>query len=299
MSYEAKLAEAQRIVEAHNTSIGPGQNNGTVNWETILGKIHQIGGTSEDNLKSMTWEDLQECGLPKLLARRIANEVFRQKDAPAAPKPYIGPMTEMRVATLNATALLGIFDPEGEVNPAVTKRLMELSSGKPFIVYELDGTVNVPASVDLLKEIRRGEPAREQVTVGHTVVRPRPANYVPRELVNENPLFPKTALRSDDSCPISGRSYKGIALRPRQVMYLALQTKELTIQGKEDIHNMLDKLDGRTEEQMNLFLSTRYPKAVLLLNEMELAGKNLPLRVTTGSAEDNRKEDPFGKHVRT
>lgn len=298
--YEAKMAEAQRIVDAHNVALPEG-SEAKIDWTAVSGKIKTMGGTSVENLRSMTWEDLQECGLPKLLARRIANEIFRQKEeAPKKPGLSI-PLTETRVAAMSGRALLEVFDPTGETNPAVTKRLAELSFGKPFVVY-VDGKVDVNVSDTLLRELRRGEPARDQYTIPGTskVVQPRKAVWVLRSHQDENPLFPKTALREDETCPYSGRSYKGVPLRVRQVLYLALQTKELDCSNPKEAHDILDRIDGRTPEKMLEFVTTRYPKAVLLLQELEDKGQTLPLRITPKEdSSTDRKENPFGKHFQS
>ena len=81
-----------------------------IDINNVIKKIKQHGGTTEDALRELTWEDLQECGLPKLLARSIANNVFRAPQAATSasstptnftvkldsgPKP-VGQMTKKR-----------------------------------------------------------------------------------------------------------------------------------------------------------------------------------------------------------
>lgn len=205
----------------------------------------------------MTWEDLQECGVPKLLARRIANECFRTPIKTPKEKEFKIPLTETRVAGMTVFELLRAFDPSGETNSFVTKRLTEVSFGKPFIIY-VDDKVDVEASTQLLKEIRRKEPPRKYLDVGGVLREPKTATWVKTELFNENPLIPGTALREDDTCPTTGRSWKGIELKPRQIIFLAVsKTHELSVATVTQIQDVMDKFEGRSQESLYQLLVTR------------------------------------------
>lgn len=79
-SYDHKVTAAQAIVEEHNSHIDDADSESHLSWDDILIKLKKMGGTTEETLREMTWEDIQDCGVPRILARRIANQVFRQND---------------------------------------------------------------------------------------------------------------------------------------------------------------------------------------------------------------------------
>lgn len=51
-------------------------------WGPMASKLMEMGATTLESLRSATWEDLERCGFPPIIARRIANEVFRKISLP-------------------------------------------------------------------------------------------------------------------------------------------------------------------------------------------------------------------------
>ena len=72
MTLNSKLAGARAILEAHNNS----SSTKSVDVEAFFTNLTNMGGSSEDTLSAASWEDLEECGAPRILARRIAT-LFR------------------------------------------------------------------------------------------------------------------------------------------------------------------------------------------------------------------------------
>lgn len=52
-----------------------------IDAEKFVEKIVVYGGVSDEMLRQCFWEDLENCGLPRLLARKVAG-VFRATDVP-------------------------------------------------------------------------------------------------------------------------------------------------------------------------------------------------------------------------
>lgn len=76
--YQRKLQEAKRLIDTHNYLRKPTLNDTRVVYEDFLSQLVEMGGTSDEMLRSVTAEDLQSvCKLPVLLARRMA-EIFQQ-----------------------------------------------------------------------------------------------------------------------------------------------------------------------------------------------------------------------------
>ncbi|TFH47690.1 MAG: hypothetical protein E4G89_07530 [Methanothrix sp.] len=78
-AYERKLNEAKRLIDTHNYLRKPCPDDTRVVHEEFLARLVAMGGTSDEMLKRVTAEDLQEvCGLPVLMARRLA-EIFSEE----------------------------------------------------------------------------------------------------------------------------------------------------------------------------------------------------------------------------
>jgi hypothetical protein len=76
--YQRKLQEAKRLIDTHNYLRKPCPDDTRVVHEEFVAKLIAMGGTSDEMLKRVTAQDLQEvCGLPVLMARRLA-EIFRE-----------------------------------------------------------------------------------------------------------------------------------------------------------------------------------------------------------------------------
>jgi hypothetical protein len=162
--YAEKMAAARAIIDQHNSTL-PADDPTHLDWSKIEASLRQLGATTEAALTHLTWEDLREAGIPKIMARMIANEVFRRPQSPTPTptdtRPSGRPITEMRAAAMSFTELLSAYDPSGETHPAVSKRLVELAGDKPFIIFAEDNTVLPNLSAKLLREIRQGDPPRE------------------------------------------------------------------------------------------------------------------------------------------
>lgn len=81
--YSNKLWAAAQIVEEYNTQIEAEGLGKSVDVMGFIGKLQNAGGLADELLRQCTWEDLENCGLPRLMARKVA-KVFRtnQVDPP-------------------------------------------------------------------------------------------------------------------------------------------------------------------------------------------------------------------------
>lgn len=75
--FQHKLDEAKRLIDTHNYLRKPTLNDNRVVYEEFLSRLIEMGGTTEEMLRSVTADDLHSvCGLPVLMARRLA-EIFQ------------------------------------------------------------------------------------------------------------------------------------------------------------------------------------------------------------------------------
>jgi len=136
--------------------------------------------------------------------------------------------------------LVEVYDPE-EPESAVGKRLKDISKGQPFIVFAEGRMIDVETTYKLLSELKAGYPeGRKDIDVGGKTKKVYNLGYLPENYADENPLYPGRALRIDNTCDQTGRSWEGVPLIVRQLIRVALDRGELKIDKIDDAHNAID-----------------------------------------------------------
>jgi len=167
-----------------------------------------------------------------------------------------------------------------EADSAVTKRLKDIAGVQNFIVFDGD-KVNVEETFKLLLELNDGYPQRPQIQVGGVWKKVHPIGYRPDNLADENPIYHGLALRSDGTCDHTQRSWAGIGLRTRQLVYLAVKSGEIQV-NVDSVHNLLDMLELPDGEKQ---LERRCPKACIKYSELADLGTLPALKVSKRPAE--------------
>jgi hypothetical protein len=266
MSYELKIERVKDIVEQHNEEI---KEEG-VNFISFLEKLKKMGGTSEDALKAISWEDLQECGLPKIIARRVAH-LFRQ-DSNSAEHNYI---SINKLYSMSIEQIIEKYDPYGEDGP-ISHRLKEISGDNPFIIFDNNGKVLIEPSASLLKEIKSGLSPVETYFVDGKPFDVYRIGESPSVYVDENPLYPGRELRSNEVCDKTGKSWKGVPLKIRQIIYISIKiTKEFKIDLISDAYTILNRIVDSTDFGSK-YIENCFPQSVKKYNELCKIG-GLPL----------------------
>lgn len=285
--YEAALS----VLRSHNEALTkdakePKSVPGYVDPEEFLACIKAAGGTSEERLKRFSYEDILECLpaikqggreiKPRILAKDLA-AIFRGKDDDTSKLVSNRPISSHKADRMTLQELVQYFDPE-EFNGPVAKRLLDISRGEPFIVFdnELTRAVNQKTTTQLLLELKSGYPkGRESITVDNSIKKVFKIGELPDFYVDENPLYVGRPLRPDGTCDQLNRSWEGVTLEIRQLIRLALKVGELSIDGtsgRERAHDILDMaLAGDTVK-----LRQRYTKAAVAFDEAARNG-NLPM----------------------
>jgi len=281
--YVSRINEFSKILEEYNEAI---KNDGTIlNIETIIKNIKSQGGISLKYLKELTWEDIEACGVPRLLAKQTA-KIFRKEELPQTSN-----VTNNKAANMSYLELIQNYDPNND--NAVAKRLLEASKGKKFIVFNRDKTINHEQSLTLLKELKEfGE--RNSVYIENEIHKTYKVGDNPNLIYHINPLAPYHNLRpSDETCTVSGRSWQGIPLVIRQLVYLAVNQKEIVVSNVKDIHHVLDLIENSTFQK----LAVRFEKAALefkTLSEENRLPSLTTNQTTFGMTTDKQsKNDPF------
>lgn len=292
MALQDRYDAALSIIREHNEAMGPleGDNKppGYIHPDVFLQNVKFAGGTSEDRLKGMSYEDILGCmpdGLthikPVAVAKDIAKAFRGKEEVPGADKGYV---SAKRVERMQPRELIDAFDPE-EPDNAVGKRLREGARGEPFIVYQDGGlrTIDAAATLSLYLEVKKGYDGRKTYQAAPGDVRPvYRVGDLPDDLVDENPLYRNRPLRPDGTCDQTGRSWEGVPTPVRQLVRLVIEsgTSELNIDRANDLIDLAIDRDGRTK------LVDRYQVAALRFNELERSGGlprlKMPLKATAG-----------------
>lgn len=285
-TYQSLLDAAKAIVGEHNA-----QNpTPLLDWTKTETRIKSQGGTTIEALRQATWEDLQDCGIPRILARRIT-AVFRDTSATDTATTKV--LKPSQVAAMTFAELFSHYDPTSERYPVVAARLKEEAAGRKCVVFNADNTVNVEQSTRLLRELKDGFPETEKTTVGGRVYRVWRVGETPNLYFNENPLYPGQPLRSGEVCDKTNRSWVGIDPAIRQLVYLAVKnTREIAINSVDDAHRVLDMLSQPDAADK---LAARYSTAALLLQDLT-ARQQAPSLLIPRNGSSQKPNDPFTAH---
>ena len=250
--------------------------------EQFKSQLVKLGGIDDAVLKLCTAADLQSVGLPVLVARQV--EAVFKGDSTSSD----GYVSDKSAARMRWEELLARYNPEED--NAISKKLKEVSSGQPFIVY-VDGNVDVEASTTLLKELKKGFPPRKVYVKDGKPCHICKVGEVLNQLLDENPLYPGRALRPDGTCDQTNRSWAGTTLKVRQLIYLAVARGELKV-TLDKAHDVLDIVVGSTDDPVvQKILARRYPQSVLDYETAAMSGKLPSLKLSQTKLA--KAGDPF------
>jgi len=276
MSVESMFTRIRVILAEHNAAIGGAGQPGFVEPSDFESCIKMMGGTNEDRLKRMSYEDILQClphsqtktGVkitPTPLAKDIA-AIFRGKDEEnETRRPVIG----LRAERMTIEELVKAFDPEESTN-AVAKRLKEISRGEPFVVFSEGRIVDVVTTTELLKEVKAAYPGRTKIQIGNQIKAVYKIGSLPDAMADENPLYPGRVLRPDGTCDQTGRSWRGIPLGVRQFIRVAVSIGDIKV-TMEAAHSVLDLIMNPNFDEISK-LSERYQNAAIEFDRLSKSG---------------------------
>jgi len=108
-----------------------------------------------------------------------------------------------------------------------------------------------------------------------------------------NPLYPSRPLRSGEECDQTGRSWLGVDMDIRQLLYIAIcSSGELNIKTVADANDVMDRV--MTKDCTLDTLRPRYPHASQLFDEQEKQGKLPLMKIKLGGSSNSKSNNPFG-----
>lgn len=282
MSYDDKMGQIRALIEQFNAALDEADRLAV---DEILKKIKKAGAVNEETLQSATWEDFEKAGLPRILARRVAE--LARVTQPGEAKF----VTSKRAERMTLNELVEAYNPDEAIEGPVTTRLKSYSSGKRCLVLNDDNTVDVETTVALLTEVSRGYAEREvyETKAGKLRVPLRFGDKTDA-IADENPVFRGEALRPDGTCQRTNLSWAEVPLEVRQLVYLVAIDPSLSPIASPDIAMKLH--DYATEGK----LQKRYQSIAAKLAELEKLGKAPALKVSMRPVAAG-KNDPFAGGV--
>lgn len=268
MSLENKFELISKSLKDHFESLSLEDKS-----EELLQKIKLLGGTSEENLKELTSEDLEKMGIPTLLSRKISKMV-NPEQAPSndnLEKQIVimdnNPVT--MAARLKPEELVAEFDPNDPSSPFGV-RLKELSDDQKFLVYDDTGSLLVGASARNLREILEGYPSRETIVVEDNLRECYSVGNMPSRYADQHPMF------KDQLLYPNGESQRHVPwvqldLDIRKFVSVARENDEMKLKSKSEERPFFDSLNGKSLQD----LFKEYPSIAVIYNELEGSG-NLP-----------------------
>lgn len=302
MTLQSRFDAALAIIREHNDAVGGETKPGYVDPEKFSNTLKAIGGTTEDRLKGLSYEDILEClpafeGIkPRLLAKEIA-KTFRGKDETSNVSNVSNekrPVSSKTAERMTIRELVEAFDPENSEN-AVAQQLSKIAKGQAFIVYSSGRFIDVESTIKLLQEVKQGYPGRVDYTTSNGILPVYKIGELPDNFADENPLYENRPLRPDGTCDQTGRSWEGIPLEVKQLIRIGVYLGEIDVKI-DKAHEILDvalSVDAMSK------LRSRYRKSSLKFDELAKVGKLPHLKVTLHSEVEKNKTKVFddGKKV--
>jgi len=300
-SVQSLYDKALKIIQEHNDNLGENANEtkGYVNPDSFIKCLKATGGTTEDRLRRLRYEDIVKClpacqvGIepgksiriePILLAKDIA-AVFRGRSQQSNEKKR-----PSKVKYMSATELIEHYDPK-DSNNQVALRLAEIARCQPFIVFDDTGYVNNDITLKLLKELSDGYNSRKNYKHEDKIYKVHDIGECPKDFVDENPIFLGRPLRPDGTCDVLDRSWDGIAKENRQfIAFLIKHPDGPTVRDDLDkTHSLFDLIEplgkDNTRKEAKEKLFDRYKNVVIDFEEAKQLGKLNPLLMSLTTAK--------------
>ena len=284
-----KREVARTFIEQYNAKIEETQGHLRVDVDRFFEQLIALGAVDDESYAFLKWEDLENAGLPKLLARRVAQEVFRVYSPAFENAGVVQGSPKADVRSLSYRELLERCNPS-DPTCKLANRLDKLARQQPFLVYVANGT-EVPLTVDaekslyLLEELIEGLEPRPYYSVKGQVYRTYRMWEKVDKLVDEHPLHAGEPLRRGLS--LAGLDWASVDLKVRQLLRLAVTDGAISKTTNE--HDVFD-LTAKTYDQ----LAMRFPAQALKLDDM-IRTNSAPTLKIAATGRPTKPNNPFGQ----
>lgn len=278
MSYESRISKAKSIIDGYNTLV---DDDKKIDANKFIGRLKSNGCVTEDAIVNyVTWEDIENCGIPKILAKQIATEAFRCNITAVAG------FSHGSIDQLSPSSLLDRCDPQDK-NCPYSKRLNELAEGKRFVVYNKDGSLNREVTLMILDRLE-DFPNLEHYSLDSGPTAVHKIGVKIDTIVDEDPFRPGKPLMPN-GFSIGGIDWSAISMYHKQLVHIIMRGNDGANQNEYDL----------AESCRNVTITKKFPSYVVMLDDMIKRGVEPKLRIHHNDSSKNTKQnklnDPFKK----
>jgi len=185
--------------------------------------------------------------------------------------------TNKSVESMTDQELLSLYDTG---RPEVIDRLARLSRGRPCIVLNADGTVNVTESTKLLRIAAKGMPTTSKHRVGNRTVKV----YIPGKEFNvkpmdESPIYQGKIL-IDDFCAESNTDWKGVSYEARVMVRIYVREVETSKLSKMQMKQLSEDAKKGFE-----YMYENYSEAASIYDDLKELGRLPSLKVAHSDSQ--------------
>lgn len=286
--YEQKMDALRALIEEHNEVIrstrrrvGGDCGQDLLDVDSIIDTLIAMGGSSEASLNAMKFEDLEVAGLPRVLARRVATEIFRVR-------------AEASVSTWSTEALLAAYNPDDLVSGIAAPVLAELRARfgtRRFILFTPEGRYDATASMEALRltalSEATGTPVEHLFELNGTLVPLYPLGERPLQVVDTSPFAPERPLVGS-RCAVTHQDMAEIPRSVRQFLALVVEAGLIRV---TDRHAVTELCRIAADDGELLELGKLYPDVMQTYRE-RLCAETLP-RLRLESRPETKRPNPF------
>jgi len=275
-----------------------------VSFETFLKKFARLCGytdngeenpdkISDADFQAARFEDIEECGVPKIKARQIAR-IFRdeEEEGPKSKGPQkvvidISGDPKKHAATLSPVQLVEHYDAENWTNP-YGKRLKEITEGRKCLVFNTNGSLNVDISKTLVDElVNLSYPERDVVNLDDGPAQVYPVGVKPDRYADENPANPGNPLYQSGESD-AGCLWGSLPLPVRQLVHICVRRGDCDLEEGD----LFEKVEGKSFAEV--CKQPRFRKAAVEFKQMEKLGTLPQLKIVLQGGKPRAANNPFG-----
>lgn len=242
-----------------------------------------------DNENYLPFADLAKAfldtGLTKKAPLRLGIAHLRGNTTLSEPNNGIGDLAnavqEMAnnnrsISTWRDSELLEAYD---DASPKIWKELKDRAHGRPFVVFNKDGSINAEDSLKML-QIAKRQTIPDKMRIGDELKRVHPAGYRPEKPLDASPLFENIPLVGD-YCSESDTTWEGISHKRRVIVRIHVTNVEKKTLSHGDMKRIA--LDARNSN--DAIFKEGYGHAHLLYDELEEQSKLPTLKLVRNKAQ--------------
>ncbi len=285
------LAPAKDIIVEFNAHV-PSEHQCPI--DDLETRLWGIGSATEEDLKNMTWEDWEDIGFPKRIARKVA-AVYRgttEEQSPSSQQTMtIRTQGDVLSELSNEELLIRFKENPNMVHGPLADQLRARSRNRRFLAYHPDGTIDVATTVMVLNGIAEGDRFNGiAINSNNRRVQLFKVGQSQGDVRAEHPLYPGNALRKD-GMDKHNINWKSVPIDCQQLIRIAVETGEISpehMSREEMIHLRSLSLQENGFESLQEY----YPDAGQLFEERSRLD-NLPaLKVFAGTGRKTKERAP-------